>query len=175
MKAQPEIFELQTARLRLIALDIESLRLSLVDPLQVEARLGLEVGCEPTRGEMREAVEEMLAGVLQDPRSWLWYTHWQIVLQEQKRIIGGLCFKGPADPQGDVELGYGIDPAYRGRGYMVEALTASVEWALGQPGVRSVVSETSRSNLASQRVLEKAGFVLHRSTGQSLWWRSART
>jgi ribosomal-protein-alanine N-acetyltransferase len=175
MKAQPGPFELQTPRLRLIPLDPENLRLSLDNAGQMEANLGLKACTKPPPGEMKKAVEEMLAGVLQDPGSWLWYTQWQIVLQEENRIIGGLCFKGPADQHGDVEVGYGIDPAYRGHGYMVEALRASVEWALGQPGVASVVGETSKSNVASHLVLEKVGFVLHQTIGQSLWWSIGRT
>jgi ribosomal-protein-alanine N-acetyltransferase len=164
-------FELQTPRLRLIALDLPNLRLSLDEPRRMEANLSLQAGTSVPAGEIRKAIEEMLAGVLQDPASWLWYTHWQIVLRQENRIIGGLCFKGPPDQSGEVEVGYGLEPAYHGRGYMSEALRASVKWALEQPDVAAVISETVTSNAASQRVLKKSGFVLYEETDQYLWWR----
>ena len=39
---------------------------------------------------------------------------------------------------------------------MVVAIT---KWALSQPGVIRVEAETDSNNIASQRVLEKAGFI----------------
>ncbi len=137
----------------------------------MEANLGLQASSSVPEGDLREAIEEMLSGVLRNPASWLWYTHWQIVLRAENRIIGGLCFKGPPDQNGEVEVGYGIEPSYHGQGYMSEALRASMKWALEQPGVAAVVCETARSNAASQRVLEKSGFGLCAETDQGLWWR----
>ena len=43
------------------------------------------------------------------------------------------------------------------RGY--EAVEAATGWALAQPGVKRVYAETEPGNTASQRVLEKCGFV----------------
>ena len=42
---------------------------------------------------------------------------------------------------------------------MTEAVTAAVKWARMQPGVKTVEAETDPDNKASQRVLEKAGFM----------------
>ena len=119
------MFELPTPRLRLIALDIENLRLSLYNRPQMEKNLGLEASQGMLEGELREAVEQMLCGAVRDEAGYLWHTHWQVVLQSQRRIIGGLCFKGPPNDRGEVEVGYGIIAEYEGRGYMSEALTAN--------------------------------------------------
>jgi sugar fermentation stimulation protein A len=163
--------KLETERLRLIPLDARNLRLSLDRPQQLEQNLGVQVSHDAIDAEMRSAVQQMLAGVLEDPENWLWYTHWQITLKGKKRIVGGACFKGPADAKGEVEIGYGIDDAYRGHGYMTEALQEMVGWALAQPHVVAVVAETAKSNSASQRVLQRAGFTQDRETGKHLWWR----
>ena len=168
------VFELQTKRLRLIALDVENLRLSLEDPRQMEKNLGLQTDTAVLEGEVRVAVEQMLAGVSMDEVNYLWYTHWQIVLKEENRSIGGFCFKGPPSETGEVEVGYGIEPEYQGKGYMSEALEEIIRWALEQPGVTAVVSETGKSNIASQRVLQKAGFAQYRETEGHLWWRICR-
>lgn len=174
MKEQSSVFELRTERLRLIPLSAANLRLSLADPRQMEENLSLQVGSSALEGELKEAVRQMLAGVLRDQENWLWHTHWQTVLKAEDRIIGGFCFKGPADRSGDVELGYGIDPTYQGQGYMSEALREIVRWALAQPLVAAVVCETAKSNIASQRALARAGFAAWRKTPDHLWWRISR-
>lgn len=168
------MFELQTERLRLVPLSAANLRLSLDDPRQMEENLSLQAGGSVLAGEVREAVQQMLTGVLRDPENWLWHTHWQIVLRAENCIIGGFCFKGPADESGEAELGYGIDPARHGQGYMSEALPRIVRWALNQPLVCAVTSETAKSNTASQRTLIRAGFAAWRKTPEHLWWRISR-
>lgn len=40
------------------------------------------------------------------------------------------------------------------------------QWASGQPGVTRIEAETEPGNAASQRVLEKSGFVLTGTTGE---------
>ena len=165
------MFELQTERLRLIALDAENLRLSLENPQRMVDNLGLQRYTSAPQGELRAAVEQMLAGVLRDEANYLWYTHWQIVLKEQNDIIGGFCFKGPPGAKGQVEIGYGIEPSHQGKGYMSESLAEILRWALAQPGVSAVVAETSKSNAASHAVLRKVGFAPYREAPDCLWWR----
>ena len=60
---------------------------------------------------------------------------------------------------GIAEIGYGIAEEYRGCGYAAEAVSAAVDWALGQTGVMCITAEAEEVNIASQKVLSKAGFV----------------
>ena len=103
------------------------------------------------------AYREMLQGALDHPDRWEWYALWMI---EDKggAHVGDLSFKG-FGADGAVEIGYGVDEAYRGRGYAAEAVGAAVSWALRQPGVARVYAETEADNAASQRVLAKCGFA----------------
>ena len=82
---------------------------------------------------------------------------WMIELRDGTHI-GDLCFKGPGT-NGTVEIGYGVLEEYQGHGYAAEAVGAAVSWALQQPGVNRVEAETEPDNRASQRVLEKCGFL----------------
>ena len=50
-------------------------------------------------------------------------------------------------------------------GYMTEAVIAMTRWASEQVDVKYVEAETELDNRASQRVLEKAGFVLNGNIG----------
>ena len=110
--------------------------------------------------ELRGAYEEMLDGCRRNPANSVWYAPWKMLLRENGVMIGDLCFKGPAR-DGAVEIGYGIQPAYEGRGYTTEAVQAMVQWAFCQSKVLYVEAETEPQNKASQRILEKCGFVPH--------------
>lgn len=106
---------------------------------------------------LREAYTEMLDGALAHPDKRAWYAMWMIELRDGTHV-GELCFKG-VSPEGAVEIGYGIDECCQSRGYATEAVTAVAAWAAQQEGVKCVEAEAEEDNIASLRVLEKAGFV----------------
>ena len=56
-----------------------------------------------------------------------------------------------------LELGYAIIRRFWGDGLATEAVRAVVEWAALEPAIRCVWAYTDVENLASGRVLEKAG------------------
>ena len=106
---------------------------------------------------MRIAYSEMLSGALTHPEQWDWYAIWMIELKDGTHV-GDLCFKGISE-NGSTEIGYGIADNYQGHGYATEAVSALADWAIKQPGVTCVTAETEESNIASQRVLQKSGFL----------------
>ena len=112
---------------------------------------------EQTDDILKTAYREMLQGCLDHPDQWEWYCIWMIKLKDGTHV-GNLSFKG-LNTVGSVEIGYGINDEYQGRGYATEAVNAAVLWALQQPGVTRVEAETEPGNSASQQVLEKCGFV----------------
>lgn len=106
---------------------------------------------------LKAAYKEMLDGCLSHHDRWEWHAIWMIELKDGTHI-GEFCFKGITD-EGLTEIGYGITEDYQGHGYATEAVSALADWALGQPCVRCLVAETNESNIASQKVLDKAGFI----------------
>jgi RimJ/RimL family protein N-acetyltransferase len=84
--------------------------------------------------------------------------HRQVVERDTGLVVGGIGFAGPPGARGEVELGYGIVPSRQGRGYATEAVAAMLAVAWADPAVEAVVASTATGNLASQRVLQKAGF-----------------
>ncbi len=106
---------------------------------------------------LKQAYGEMLAGCKSHPAERLWYTAWKICLKEGGEEIGSAGFKG-AQTNGAVELGYGIDPGFAGRGYATEAAQALINWAFSQENVYFVEAETAPDNEASRRILEKLKF-----------------
>lgn len=115
--------------------------------------------------DLRAAYGEMLDGCKGDPENRIWYAPWKMTLKNSQELVGDLCFKGPAKNY-SVEIGYGIQPEYEGNGYTTEALQAMTQWAFSQKDVVFVEAETAPDNAASQRVLEKCGFVPDGTTGE---------
>lgn len=116
--------------------------------------------------EMKKAYTEMLACCTKIPEQRIWYAIWLMQLNDgSKQIVGDLCFKGLND-DGSVEIGYGIKKDYEGRGLMTEAVAAMAKWAITQVGVSCIESETASNNIASQRVLQKAGFIANGVMGE---------
>jgi ribosomal-protein-alanine N-acetyltransferase len=80
--------------------------------------------------------------------------NWAIVLRENGRVVGIIELR----PQGHrVEMGYVLARPYWGRGFMSETARALVGWSLDQTEVHRVWAVCDVENLASARVLEKAG------------------
>ena len=114
-------------------------------------------GC--TDPEMQDAYRDMMEVMRRCPDRQEWGCEWNIILTQTSAVIGGICFKGTADTQGRVELGYGIEEPYRCQGYAAEAVRAMAAWALSQAEVQCVLAQTEPHNAISQRVLAKCGFV----------------
>lgn len=83
-------------------------------------------------------------------------------------VIGDCGTHGPADNEGAIEIGYGLAARYRGQGFGTELVAALTRWLLAQPGIRRVRARTHVGNLASRRVLEKAGFRQVSLTGAEI-------
>ena len=140
---------------------IETKRLKIYPAVreQMEAFITAEA-----EAELKKAYTEMLEGCLRHPDQWEWYAMWMIELRDGTHI-GDLCFKG-LGTNGIAEIGYGILEEYQGQGYATEAVGAAVDWALQQPDVARVEAETEPGNRASQRVLEKCGFLPTGTVGE---------
>ena len=115
--------------------------------------------------ELRTAYGEMLDGCKRDPENRIWYAPWKMVLKTSQESVGDLCFKGPVKNH-SVEIGYGVLSEHESNGYASEALQAMTQWAFSQKDVVFVEAETAPDNRASQRVLEKCGFVPDGTTGK---------
>ena len=60
-------------------------------------------------------------------------------------------------PRTEAHLGYIFDPAYAGRGYATEAVSAVVAMVFEELGVRRITAGCFADNHASVRILEKTG------------------
>jgi RimJ/RimL family protein N-acetyltransferase len=119
------------------------------------------------------AKREMLA---LNPRAWLLSTTWLIVGREGRMAVGEAGLKGPPAARHSVEIGYGMNGGFCGKGYMTEAVGALTLFALTQEQykVEKVTALTLPGNIASHRVLEKNGYTRQPSFGKYWLWERVK-
>jgi RimJ/RimL family protein N-acetyltransferase len=98
-----------------------------------------------------------------------------IVPRTHGRTIGSAGFYGPPDRTGQVTIAYGMVESERGRGYGTEAVAGLVGVCRAHGGVTAVNADTDRGNIASQRVLEKNGFIRVRTSDDHCFFRLTLT
>lgn len=163
--------ELRTERLRLVALDVEVMRLRLENWPTLQRRLGAKPSpAWMTDPETLAAARRHRDGMLQEPDAWRWWTFWHVVVAREGESVGLVDFKGPPGPEGGVAVGCSFAPAHWNRGYATEAVGSLLAWALGHSSVRFITADTDVANVRAHRVLRKLGFV----PGQSVAGRPSR-
>jgi ribosomal-protein-alanine N-acetyltransferase len=113
----------------------------------------------PGRALVERAFSCPIEKLRRDPEAWLWGAR-VLVSKDDSIVVGSVVLNGRPEG-GVVEVAYGVDEAWQGRGFATEGTRAVVGWALAQPEVSRVQACTFPWHRASQKVLEKVG--MHRA------------
>jgi len=163
---------IETERLLIIALSRAQLSMALRAPQDLEEALQVHVSPGVFSDESRQAMTIKLSRMDHvDPKMHPWYTYFLIVRSNDRQAVGVCGCKGAPSAMGTVEIGYAMHPDYRNMGYMTETVRALIAWAFTHDICKSVVAETLRHNIPSQRVLQKAGMKLERAGENMLLWK----
>lgn len=88
-----------------------------------------------------------------------------IVRRSDGCVIGWIGIGRAQDPAlGELDFGYALRPAFWGQGYATEALVALLGYAFRHLGAARIFGECDAENVASARVMEKAGLRLVKPT-----------
>lgn len=128
---------------------------------QMEARLaGTQIidGLQLTEEVIPDIILTLASEALKRGQSPQWRQPCLFLLDQPRIAIGSAAFM--SEPvNGRVEIGYGVVPAYAGRGFATAGVHLMVQQALSQPDVDQVYAETAVDNIASRRVVQKVGFT----------------
>jgi ribosomal-protein-alanine N-acetyltransferase len=86
------------------------------------------------------------------------FCRWAVLLKENREIIGSCGFARPHGTE-EIELGYLLDKKFWGRGFATEATRACLQYGFEQLKFNETIATTDLENVASQKVLEKIGFI----------------
>lgn len=84
---------------------------------------------------------------------------WAVVLKSAQRVIGTCGFTALDTDNNRGEIGYALGRAYWGQGLMTEAVTAVLPVGFHVLNLERIEATCLRDNIASARVLEKAGMA----------------
>ena len=167
MRTENMVDRVETGRLVLFPYTAEGLALFNADLPRFEATYGVVYRGEELDYLLAGFLKKLETEIAADPERYLFFTEFLIVLRANDHVIGSIDFKYPPR-DGVTEVGYGMNPAYKGHGYMTEALSAFLRFGKGL-GIRVVRADTLKDNVKSQNVLKRCGFRFLREDG-NLWW-----
>lgn len=123
-------------------------------------------GGKPTPRDVIE--NEILPRLLHDYERFAGYGRWAAVEKSTGEFLGWFALR-PREGGGldEAELGYRLRKSAWGKGYGTEGSRALINKGFTQLGVQRVFAQTMAVNVASRRVMEKAGLTLVRIFHQS--------
>ena len=139
--------------------------LRLIRPRPAHAERWLAWRCEPQGrrdNPYDEADIDMLRLRLSEDRTDLGdldATQHRWMIEADDHIVGTVSLHSINRRMGTAEVGYLVGDAFRGRGYATAALRQLVELAFVRARFRRLMALIAAENVASQRVIEKVGFV----------------
>jgi [ribosomal protein S5]-alanine N-acetyltransferase len=152
-----------TPRMHLIPATMELLQAELQSPAALSAFIGAYVPANWPPPLYDEPAIRWTMGQLSKPNTdGRWYSHYFVAQSKTAApdvVVGVGGYVGGPSPNGVVEIGYSILPAYQRKGYATEAAAALVRNAFGK-GAKVVAAHTLENDPASGGVLLKNGFEL---------------
>jgi RimJ/RimL family protein N-acetyltransferase len=150
--------------------EIVTKNLRLIVPTVAEVLESIDAMSESDRAQVSpDWLARAKAATDSDP----WIHGFAMVHRESGELIGKCGFAAPP-AGGVVEIAYGVDPSWQGRGFATEAARGLADFAFRSGAVSLVYAHTLPHENASTRVLTKCGFerigeVMHPEDG--LVWR----
>jgi ribosomal-protein-alanine N-acetyltransferase len=165
--------QIETARLRLRPFtldDLDALHRFWTDP-DVRRYLWDD------RTISREQAEAMLQSSLVSFQTH-GFGQWAVIHVEHDSLIGFCGLRSTDDPL-EAELLYGIAPPYWGQGLATEAARAVLRYGFEEKKLARIVASADRPNVASVRVMERAGMRCERygrfaSGGEAVYFALSR-
>jgi RimJ/RimL family protein N-acetyltransferase len=155
MKAVAEFEPLLTERLRLrrsVPDDADQIAAYRSEPAVFRYQGWERVDAEGIRAELEEMATR-------DPGVDGW-VQFSVEERDTGRLIGDVGLSPVDGEPGVIKIGYTIAPAFQGRGYATEAMSALSAYAFDTLGARLLRAYASAENLPSHRVAERIGMRL---------------
>lgn len=170
---------IETERLKLIPLDTNQLQLHATDYESLQRSLGLSPRPMQMEEFFQKEFDDALANywlpeTAANTANFQWFTNWVIVYKSDNCIVGGIGVAGMPNDEGETEIGYGIDQAYRRQGVALEALQCLLAWVFQHAFCKVVLANTLLESNNSSGVLLKAGFERVKEENKLVFWRKIK-
>lgn len=86
--------------------------------------------------------------------------YWVIASKESNQLMGTICLWNIVAEEDTAEIGYELHPDFQGKGIMLEALKAVIDFAFNTIQLKVITAFAVAENIASLKSLERSGFEL---------------
>jgi RimJ/RimL family protein N-acetyltransferase len=167
---------IQTVSLDLITCDLPHFEAMFRGDKHLESLLN--VGVAQGWCPFPEAMDTAYAVLRAKPELIEWWTY-LFIHRHHRILIGSGGFHGMPDHIGMVEIGYGIAPQYRNRGFATEAAQGLIDLAFSNERVqmvdaRTVPEENPSTNVLTKLGMQKLGRTIDSDVGTVWHWRINR-
>jgi ribosomal-protein-alanine N-acetyltransferase len=90
--------------------------------------------------------------------------YWAIVPKEEFILAGTICLFNYSETNEKAEIGYELHPDFHSRGFMQEAIVKVIDFGFKEMNLKFMEAYTHPENFASQKILEKNGFMPYNSS-----------
>jgi ribosomal-protein-alanine N-acetyltransferase len=111
-----------------------------------------------TKPRTQEEINILFQQILQGYNRLSRFGRWAIVYKATEEFIGSCMLMEAREGLTGAEIGYNLHYAYWGMGLATEAVNSLVAYGY-KTGLTEICAITDAQNKASQRVLQKAGFI----------------
>ena len=96
---------------------------------------------------------------------------WGISLKENPKLIGTVVYLNFKKENYRAEFGYALHPDYWRKGIMDEVAKAVIDYGFNVMKLHSIEANINPENIASQKLLEKNGFVKEAYFKENFFWQ----
>ena len=86
------------------------------------------------------------------------WVYWALSIKGSDKLIGTVCLWNLSKDESAADIGYELLPEYQGQGFMLEAVTAALNYAF-DTGFKTVYAILSSDNQNSLKLLKRSGFI----------------
>ena len=164
--------QLHTPRLKLQLLTLEQAELYFLGNNLLEQNLYLPNGNRTIDAHFKEVAETIfLPNLRKDTANTIFYSFFVLIENTSQQIVGEIGCHSKPNELGEVEIGYSTQAHFQNKGYMSEAVGGFVKILLALENVKTIIAETDKVNIPSQKVLVNNNFVIDKETEENIHWK----
>ena len=110
-----------------------------------------------TKVEQAIAFIEMITQQFTEKQSYTW----ALRNPETNEMLGSICLWNFSEDCKTAEIGYDLHPNFQGKGFMNEAMQATINYGFNELNLNQIEAFTSKYNETSKKLLTQNNFILN--------------
>ncbi len=163
---------IKTPRLTLQLLTLAQAELFFLGNNLLEQNLHLPNANRIIDAHFKEVAETLFLPKLRsDEANIIFYSFFILIENCTQQIVGEIGCHSIPNEFGEVEIGYSTQAHFQNKGFMSEAVGAFSKMLFSLETIKTIIAETDKINIPSQKVLLNNHFVIDKETKENIFWK----